>query len=168
MKKTSAQVILFVLLISLICAVYAETQEMALQSVYAQINMSDTQGTLTEKFGEGTPKDGLILFGDVLCVFFESGRLRAKSLSYDDIHAVAQPTGGDLSSVRALKQGTFEDELTMLLGSGREILCMNLSDEEDAGLRKLLAWKNEKGTVLEALLELDDGKWILFAIGEIP
>ena len=57
----------------------------------------------------------------------------------------------------------FIDEL----GAGTELMRMNLSDEDDAGLRKLLAWKNPSGGVLEALFEQDDGEWILFAIGEI-
>lgn len=136
-------------------------------SAYAQIRMTDTLDLIETQFGTGTAQGDYLLFGDALCSFFESGRLQAKSLNYEDIREAAAQTQADFALVRDFKQGTHEEELVKALGDGAEVMRMNLSDEEDAGLRKLLAWKNEAGSVLEALLELDDGEWVLFALGEI-
>ena len=44
---------------------------------------------------------------------------------------------------------------------------INLADEENAGVRRVLVWKTEAGNVVQALFELDDNEWVLFAIAEV-
>lgn len=162
-KRLWAALLLALLLLS----AFAEGGKLPDKSIYDEILMSDTLETITEKYGEGTATDGYLLFGDALCSFFESGRLQAKSRCYTDIREVAALTQGSFNDVTGFTQGTEESELIAYLGEGEEVLVMNLSDEDEAGLRKLIAWRNENNAVLEALFELDDGKWVLFALGEI-
>ena len=136
-------------------------------SVYETIQMSDTLNQIREKLGEGEEIDDFIRYGDVLLAFYESGRLQAKGLYFDDISEVAAKTQADFALVRKFKQGTPLSELTAILGEGKEIMTINLADEENANIRKLLAWQNEDGGILEALIELDDDEWLVFALGEI-
>ena len=137
------------------------------ESAYEQIEMASTLEEITLLFGEGEPVGEYLAFGDALCAFYESGRLTAKSLSYEDVREKAAMTQADFAKVRDFREGALLSNLTDILGPGTEILRMNLSDEDNAGQRILLAWQNESGGVLEALFELDAGEWILFAIGEI-
>ena len=136
-------------------------------SVYETVAMSDTLETITESLGEGEAVDDFIKYGDALLVFYESGRLNAKGLYFDDVRDVAPMAQGNFALVRDFKQGTGLSEITALLGQGKEIMARTLADEDDAGLRKLYAWQDANGHVLEALVELDDGEWVLFALGEI-
>ena len=135
--------------------------------VYEAVLMTDTYEDVNARYGEGITFGDYLNYGDALLAFYESGRLQAKGLYYEDIREVAAMTEGDFALVRDFKQGTELKELTAILGEGREIMCMNLADEDDAGQRRLYAWKDAEGNVLEALVELDDGEWLLFAIGEI-
>ena len=157
-----------VILLALVCLTATsfagnETEE----SIYARIEMSDNLEIIQARFGEGIKEGDYYLFGDALTAFFDSGRIRAKSLAYDDIHTVAALTTADFALVRDFKQGTAQDQLFKFLGKGREIMTINLSDKDNAGVRTLYAWKNEAGGILEALFELDGVDWILFALGEI-
>ena len=148
-----------------LCETALEAEE---KSVYAALEMDETLASLTQKYGEGIPDGEYLIFGDALCAFYEkSGRLRAKSLIYDDIREVAALAQADFSLVRDFKQGRELQDLIDILDDGTEVLVMKLSDEDKAGTRKLICWKNESGGVLEALFELDSGKWILFALAEV-
>ena len=60
------------------------------------------------------------------------------------------------------------DDVTSAFGAeGLEIMKINLADEDDAGVRRVLVWKTEKNVVVQALFELDDNEWVLFAIAEV-
>ena len=164
MRRISALILVLLMSLSLFAA---QGEDAAPENAYQKIKMSFTREDIETLFDEGIKQNEYIRFDDVLCAFFESGRLQAKSLYYQDIRDVAAPTKGDFAAVRDKKQGTPEQELSDILGEGTEVLRMNLSDEDDAGQRKLIAWKNAEGGVMEALFEIDDGEWILFALGEI-
>ena len=107
------------------------------------------------------------LCGDALLAFYESGRLRAKFLNYESLDAVAPLSDAGFDEARKLRQGASIETLTQLLGPGLELMLMNISDEDNAGVRRLLCWKDASGNVLEALLEQEDGQWVLFALGEV-
>lgn len=136
--------------------------------MYERIEMDDTLETLVEKFGEPVwTQEGYADFGGALCAFFESGRLRAKIVPFEAFQEVAQFSKVDFSGAKGLKKGASEAEVNALFGgAGAEIMRINLSDEENSGVQRVDAWANEEGSAMQALFELDDGAWILFAIVE--
>ena len=82
---------------------------------------------------------------------------------------MAAPSQADFTQAHSLRQGASIESVEELMGgSGREIAMLRLSDEENAGSRRVLAWANEAGDAMEALFELDDGQWVLFAAVRIP
>ena len=137
------------------------------ENEYIQIEMNETLTEIEAIFGEGTPtEEGYYVFGDCLCAFYESGRLQSKTVYFEDIRQALIPGEYDFEFAEDLKQGASITVLTDKLGEGTEIMQINLSDEDNPGVRKVLAWRDMNGNVLEALLELDDGEWTLFAISE--
>ena len=161
MKKLLSWVLCAVLIASL----FAFCEELPM---YERIEMNDTLETLTERYGGPVlTEDGYADFGGVLCAFFESGRLRAKIVSFDAISEAASFTDSDFSGARNLKKGAPEEEVNALFGgAGAEIMRINLSDEENSGVQRVDAWVNADGNAVQALFELEDGKWVLFAIVE--
>ena len=157
MKRSCA--LLFILCLLLSFAVFGE-------GTYERIDMNMTRAELDALFA-GCEEGEYVAYGDALCAFYESGRLKAKMRRFEDVRGLAPLTEGSFDRVRGLKYGTRIDELSELLGEGLEIMLMNLSDDEESGCRKLLCWQDSSGSVMEALFELDDGKWILFALGEV-
>ena len=162
MKKTLALIVMLAAVLSLICCA-EETP-----SAYESIEMSFFKEDVIALFGEGT-SDGeyMVLNGEVACAFYESGRLMAKSLVFENIAEVAQEAEIPLEKIRKLKQGTHFDEVKALMGAdGTEIMRINLSDEDNAGVRRVMAWQNAGKVSVQALFELDDGEWLLFTIAE--
>ena len=146
-----------------VCAAAEETD------AYSLIEMTDTFETISEKLGAPAANDGEYAdFGGVLCAFFDSGRLQAKMRGFDDVRSVAAPTNGDFAAAKRLKKGALLADVSAILGGeGEEIMRVNLSDEETSGVQTVLAWVNADSQVMEALFELDDGEWTLFAVVEI-
>ncbi len=157
MKRNFAALILLCALLS-----FASSGE----GTYERIEMDMTRAELDALFA-GSEEGEYVAYGDALCAFYENGRLMAKSRRFDDVRKLAPLTEASFDRVRALKYGTRIDVLRELLGEGLEIMLLNLSDEEGSGRRRLLCWQDAAGSVMEALFELDDGKWILFALGEV-
>ena len=150
-------------LCALLLAASAETD------AYRAIDMTDTRETLAQRLG--TPEEtaeGYADFGGVLCDFFESGRLRAKIRAFDDAKAIAARTDGDFAAAKKLKKGALLADVNAVMGGeGTEIMRINLSDEETSGVQMVLAWVSAQSNLMEALFELDDGEWTLFAVVEI-
>ena len=146
-----------------VCAAAEETD------AYSLIEMTDTFETILEKLGAPAANDGEYAdFGGVLCAFFESGRLQAKLRRFDDVRSIAARANGDFAAAKRLKKGALlADVNAMMGGEGEEIMRINLSDEETSGVQTVLAWVNADSQVMEALFELDDGEWTLFAVVEI-
>ena len=159
MKKLTA----LLAVVMLLCAAWAETD-----ADYGRVEMTDTLETVVQKLNEPAwTQEGYADFGGVLCAFYESGRLQAKAVKFDDIHAVAMATEVDFAPVRKLRQGTSIESVREIMGSeGTEIVRINPSDEENSGVMCVLAWKKEDGSVMQTLFEMEDGKWVLFAAVE--
>lgn len=167
MKKTCKTLLLSLLVLVFACAA-AHCEETA--SVYDDISMTELLPELVARLDEPLlTEDGYYDFGGALVAAYESGRLRGKILAFDDIAAVAAPSQADFTQAHSLRQGASIESVEELMGgSGREIAMLRLSDEENAGSRRVLAWANEAGDAMEALFELDDGQWVLFAAVRIP
>lgn len=161
MKKLLSWVLCAVLIASL----FAYCEEIPM---YERIEMKDTLETLIGKLGEPVwTQEGYADFGGALCAFFESGRLRAKIVSFETLSEVAQVSDADFSKAKGLKKGAPEEEVNALFGGAcAEIMRINLSDEENSGVQRVDAWVNADGNAVQALFELEDGKWVLFAIVE--
>lgn len=157
MKRLASLFLLLCALISFAALGEGEYEKIELQSTRQQLEAELS----LEDMGE------YLLCGDALLAFYESGRLRAKFLYYEALNDVAPLAEAGFDKARRLKQGASIDALTQLLGQGRELMLMNISDEDNAGVRRLLCWKDALGNVLEALFEQEDGKWVLFALGEV-
>lgn len=136
----------------------------AAEGAYGMIAADATLETVTAAFGAPAEKDEYLLCDDTLLSFWESGRLQAKIRDCENIAEVAAVTESSFDAVLKLKQGAPVDKVISELGEGNEIMLITLADEDNAGVRKVLAWKHADGEVLEALFELDGGEWVLFAI----
>ena len=111
----------------------------------------------------------LLFSGEVLLAFYESGRLKAKAMAFEDVRDIAPAASLPMEKIKKLKQGTEIDKVQAMIGAeGLEIMRMNLSDEDSSGVRRVLAWKDDDGEAVEMLFELDDNEWVLFAVVEIP
>ena len=148
-------VMILVLLLAACCAA---------EGVYDALEMTATRETVASGFGKLTENGEYFEIGDALVSFWESGRLQAKIRAFENAADAAALTGRSFDAVLKLKQGAPVDKLISDLGEGTEIMMINLADEDKSGVRKVLAWKHEDGTVLEALLEMDSGEWVLFAL----
>lgn len=137
----------------------------AAEGVYDTIGMGFTMEDFAP-FGALVPVEGYYCVDDALVSFYESGRLNAKCRLFNDVADVAAETDGAFDLVRKLKQGASLDRVTEILGEGAEIMVINIADEDNPGMRKVLAWKDKQGGVLEALFEMDNGGWVLFALTE--
>ena len=134
------------------------------EGTYDEIDMSMTFDELSQKYTSMTREEEYWCVDDALLVFYESGKLNAKCLNFDTLAAAAPEANAEFEKVLSFKQGTSISELTDILGEGREIVFINISDEENSGKMKVECWKNGSGQVLEALFELDDNVWSLFAL----
>lgn len=167
MKKTGKALLLTLMLLVFACA--AALGEEAI-SAYDDISMNESLSELVARLGEPLlTEDGYYDFGGALVAAYESGRLKGKVLAFDDVIAVAAPSQADFTQAQSLRQGASIESVEALMGGpGREIARLRLSDEESSGFRLVLAWANEAGDAMEALFELDDNQWVLFAAVRIP
>lgn len=168
MKKIMG-VLLLVLLISVFACAEEATPAEAPEDLYDAIEMSDTREMLEARFELNETEDGyFILENQVLLAFFEGGRLQAKARVFENAGEIAPAAAVPLDKLPSYKQGKPIDEVTEAFGAeGFEIMKINLADEDNAGLRRVLVWKSETGAVVQALFELDDNRWVLFAIAEV-
>ena len=160
-------VFIMLVLVLTMCAAFSEETFL---KAYERVEMNFTYEEISKLFGKCEEQDGFFLFEDeVLCVFYESGRLQAKARVFDDLALLAPVAEYSSESLKKLKQGTSIEEVTEIFSvEGLEIMRINLSDEENPGVRRVLAWQNAEKANVQALFELDDGEWVLFAIAESP
>ena len=168
MKKVIC-VLLCVLFVSVFACAEEATPAEAITGLYEQIEMSAVKEDLEAKFTLTETEDGYFLLEDeVLLAFYESGRLQAKTRRFENAADVAPAADIPLDAISKYKQGMTIEEVTEAFGAeGLEIMRINLADEEDAGLRRVLVWKTDENVVVQALFELDDNEWVLFAIAEV-
>lgn len=156
--------------LSVFCIAFSEeTAQDASVDLYEQIEMSAVKDELDQAFECVQTEDGYILYeNEVLCAFYESGRLMAKARAFENAADIAPVAGVPLEKLSSYKQGMTIEEVTDAFGAeGLEIMKINLADEDDAGVRRVLVWKTEANVVVQALFELDDNEWVLFAIAEV-
>ena len=167
MKKRGLLLVLAILFAWNACAFCESADEMP---AYEQIEMSMTLEDVSLLLGEGRAEGDYLVFAEsVICAFYESGRLQAKAMAYESLSEISPETSASTESLKSLKQGKTMEEVTAVLGAeGAEIMSINLSDEEDAGVRRVLAWHYAAGGGVQALFEEDEGEWKLFAIVGIP
>ncbi len=167
MKRICKALLVSLLLLAFACA-GAHGEEAV--SVYDDIAMTELLPELIARLGEPRrTEEGYLDFGGALVAVYESGRLKGKILAFDDVTDAAAPSQADFTQAQSLRQGASIESVEALMGGpGREIARLRLSDEESAGSRLVLAWANEAGDVMEALFELDDNQWVLFAAVRIP
>jgi hypothetical protein len=131
--------------------------------------MSALKEELDAAFALTETEDGYFLLeNEVLLSFYESGRLEAKTRFFENAADVSPIANIPLDKIAKYKQGMTIDEVTEAFAAeGLEIMRINLADEENAGQRRVFVWKTNDGTVVQALFELDDNEWVLFAIAEV-
>lgn len=168
MKKTLLIMLVFCL-VSCFAQAEVATPSQAPTSVYDQIEMSAVKEEIDLLFEKEETEDGFFLYGgEVLCAFYESGRLQAKARVFENVADLAPTANIPLDKISGYKQGMTIDNVTSAFGAeGLEIMKINLADEENAGVRRVFVWKTEENVVVQALFELDDNEWKLFAIAEV-
>lgn len=161
-------VALAVLAVFALFAAYGETAEKT--DAYASVDMGMKLEEVSRLLGAHEEREeGILAFpGGVLLSFYESGRIRAKALDFEDDGFVQTVEKIPLQAVQKLKQGALYEDVTALMGTeGTEIMRINLSDEDTPGVRRVLAWRDEAGMSIQALFELDSEAWVLFAVAGI-
>ncbi len=168
MKKIICAV-LFVLLVSVFACAEEATPAEAPAGLYDAIGMDAVKETLDGQYEMVGTEDGYYLLeNEVLLAFYDSGRIYAKARVFESAADVAPTANLPLDKLSSYKQGMTIDEVTSAFGAeGLEIMKINLADEENAGVRRVLVWKTEADVVVQALFELDDNEWVLFAIAEV-
>jgi len=168
MKRVISVFLAFLIMMLPAVAEQATNSE-AMEEIYDRIEMSKTKAELDDAFECAETEDGYFLYeNSVLCAFYESGRLQAKTRVFESICDAAPVADIPLSKLSSYKQGMTIDEVTEAFGAeGLEIMRINLADEENAGQRRVLAWQTDAGIAVQALFELDDNEWVLFAIAEV-
>lgn len=167
MKKILACILSFLFLIVPALSENASPEEVG-SDLYDRIEMSARKDELDLKYACTETEENYFLYeNEVMCVFYESGRLQAKLRAFESVLDVAPVADIPLDKLPSYKQGMKIDEVTGAFGcEGFEIMKINLADEDDAGVRRVLVWKTETGVHVQALFELDDNEWVLFAIAE--
>lgn len=168
MKKWICMILIWMLAALTACAETASPFE-APADLYESIPMSAWKTELDKRHAFEETQDGYFLYdGGVLCAFYESGRLWAKARAFDSAEEIAPEADIPLEKLSSYKQGMLISEVENAFGApGLEIMKINLADEDDSGVRRVLVWKTEEGNVVQALFELDDNEWKLFAIAEV-
>lgn len=168
MKKAIC-VLLCTLFVSVFACAEEATPAEAANGLYEQIEMSAVREEIEKEFTLTETEDGYFLMeNEVLLAFYESGRLYAKARQFENAADIAPIANIPLEKIAGYKQGMTIEEVTEAFGAeGLEIMEINLADEENAGLRRVLVWKTEENVVVQALFELDDNEWVLFAIAEV-
>lgn len=168
MKKLLAALLaMFICLLPAIAETMQTDSE--IKDLYELIEMSFTKAELDEIYECAETEEGYFLYeNEILCAFYESGRLQAKVRAFESAGDIAPVASISLNKLSSYKQGmTIEKVIEAFGNEGLEIMKINLADEENAGVRRVLVWKTEAGNVVQALFELDDNEWVLFAIAEV-
>ena len=129
---------------------------------YNEVTLEDTMETLTGRYGE--PKKETTDNGDsytwvmedgygFAATFFDSGRLRAKVLYYEDIRqlgAISEATGIDKFS-QLSKDYTYEMTCGLLGGKPMELAQIVQDTSADPEVKRLFVWATSKGDVVQVL-----------------
>ena len=144
------------------------TDREALYQYYNDVTFADNMETLTARYGEPVEEetengsnytwkmdDG---YGFV-CVFYDTGKLRAKALLYEDARqfgAISKSTG--LNNVTSLsKSTTFEMCRGLLGGRGIEIMQIAQDTSADPEIKRVFDWVDEAGeNVVEILFNANE------------
>lgn len=168
--KKAFSVVLAILMMLLSAAAETEAVEgEKTEELYSLIEMSSLKTELDALYESAETDEGYFLFeNEVLIAFYESGRLQAKIRVFENISDIAPVSNLPMDKLSSYKQGMTIDEVTEAFGKeGLEIMKINLADEDGAAVRRVLVWKTETGSIVQALFELDDNEWVLFAIAEV-
>lgn len=142
----------------------------ALYQYYIQVSIGDTLADLTAKFGEPTSveerDEGSIYSWKMAdgygfaAAFFDSGRLRAKVVHYEDIRQLSKlsaATGLDYVSMLS-KEYTFEMVNNTMGGSAMEIAQFAQDGSVNPEVKTLYAWLTEGGSCVQILFSAE-GKY---------
>ena len=143
------------------------TDRDALYQYYNQVNIGDQQADIVAKFGEPeieTTDNGETCTWQMedgygfAAVFFDSGRLRAKVLYYDDLRQL-----GQLSAATSIDQFanlntnyTYEMVCGVLGGRSMELAQIAQDSSADPEIKRLYVWANEKGDCVQVLFKDDE------------
>lgn len=140
------------------------TDREALYQYYNQVKIGDLKDDIIAKFGEPeveTTENGETLTWQMedgygfAAVFFDSGRLRAKVLYYDDLRQL-----GLLSSATNIDQFstlnnnyTYEMVCGVLGGRSMELAQIAQDSSAEPEVKRLYVWANEKGDCVQVLFK---------------
>lgn len=143
------------------------TDRDALYQYYNQVNIGDLKDDVVAKFGEPqveTSDNGETYTWKMedgygfAAVFFDSGRLRAKVLYYDDLRQL-----GLLSAATSIDQFaslnsnyTYEMVCGVLGGRSMELAQIAQDSSADPEVKRLYVWANEKGDCIQVLFKDDE------------
>lgn len=143
------------------------TDRQAVYQYYNQVKVGDTLQTLTERFGEPTvetTENGetyLWVMDDgygVACVFFETGKLRAKIVYYDDPRQFAQLSNANgIGNMTQLNRNyTFEMACGLLGGRAMELMQLPQDISADPEVKRVFLWVDQKGNMVQILFSGDE------------
>ena len=138
------------------------TDRKAVYQYYDQVSVGDTLETVTERFGEPTIRhddngDSYVWQMDdgygVVCIFFESGKLRAKGVYYEDLRQFGLLSNStSIENFTQLNSNyTFEMTCGVLGGRAMEILQIVQDTSADPEVKRVFVWSNEKGDIIQVL-----------------
>ena len=144
------------------------TDRDALYALYNQAEVSvDTLDGLTERLGEPEQEQtengvNYIWKTEDNCgfvgVFFDSGRLRAKALYYEDLRQLGQLSAAtSIDQFASLNNNyTYEMVCGMLGGRSMEIMQIAQDSSLDPEIKRVFVWCDEKGNVVQILFKGDE------------
>ncbi|MBQ8953705.1 MAG: hypothetical protein IJ048_06280 [Clostridia bacterium] len=143
------------------------TDRDALYQYYNQVNIGDLKDDIIAKFGEPeveTTDNGETLTWKMddgygfAAVFFDSGRLRAKVLYYDDLRQLGQLSAatsiGQFASLNS--NYTYEMVCGVLGGRSMELAQIAQDSSADPEVKRVYVWCNEKGDCVQVLFKDDE------------
>lgn len=138
------------------------TDRQATYQYYNEVTLDDTLATLTERYGE--PRIEANDNGDsyfwvmdngcgVVVSFFDSGRLRAKVLYYEDVRQLgALSEATNITSFSQLnKDYTYEMTCGVLGGKPMELAQIVQDTSADPEVKRLYVWSTSKGDIVQVL-----------------
>ena len=138
------------------------TDRKAVYQYYNQVNIGDTLQSITERFGEPEREENengesyVWKMDDgygVACVFFESGKLRAKGVYYEDLRQFGRLSNStSIENFTQLNSNyTFEMACGVLGGRAMEILQIAQDTSADPEVKRVFVWSDEKGDLVQIL-----------------